>query len=217
MPRRGSSPGERFSRRAELRQYTVTSLEEFTALRAARRRAIEREITAFGRRLRTYRRAARLPQLALAEIADVDLAAVSLIERAHRAPNLGTLVRIARALGLPPAALIDVGVAQGLGSPRTAVNPAPLPRRPRQRPAPPSERARKARFDQAVQRQFGANLRQARFAAGLSQEELANRADLDRAAVSMIERGKRSINLRTLLRLADALELAPGELLAGIS
>ena len=39
---------------------------------------------------------------------------------------------------------------------------------------------------------------------------------MDRAAISVFERGKRNPNLRTLLRLARALELPPGVLLRSI-
>lgn len=39
----------------------------------------------------------------------------------------------------------------------------------------------------------------------LSQEELCHRADLDRTYLSGVERGVRSPNVRTLLKVADAL------------
>lgn len=68
-------------------------------------------------------------------------------------------------------------------------------------PAPPPDadqiRARRAAF--------GERLRTARQTAGLTQEELAERAGIDRPAVSEIERGLRDARLSTLLRIESAL------------
>jgi transcriptional regulator with XRE-family HTH domain len=55
-------------------------------------------------------------------------------------------------------------------------------------------------------RSFGTRLREARLAAGLSQEELAYRAGLHRTYVSSIERGERNISLANIHALADGLE-----------
>lgn len=56
---------------------------------------------------------------------------------------------------------------------------------------------------------FGARVRYLRFKAGLSQEELADRSGLDRTYVGGIERGERNPALRNIIRLADALGVAP--------
>jgi transcriptional regulator with XRE-family HTH domain len=57
-----------------------------------------------------------------------------------------------------------------------------------------------------AQRQaFGERLRAARREAGLTQEQLAERAGIDRAAVSEIERGLRDARLSTLLRIESVL------------
>src|SRR5215469_7924823 len=59
---------------------------------------------------------------------------------------------------------------------------------------------------------FGAALRRARLAAGLSQEELAERAHLSRETISTLERGTRHVPRKdTIDLLADALGLAPAE------
>jgi len=50
----------------------------------------------------------------------------------------------------------------------------------------------------------------------MSQEALAQEAKLDRAAISIIERGARAANLRTILKLARALRVPPASLLEGI-
>lgn len=61
--------------------------------------------------------------------------------------------------------------------------------------------------------QFGGRLRQARQRAGLSQEELAARAGLDRTYVGGAERGERNVALVNIVRLASALSCAPADLI----
>lgn len=63
---------------------------------------------------------------------------------------------------------------------------------------------------------FGEQLRAARLAIGISQEELAHRAGYDRTYISSCERGKRNISLEAIVRLAKALNLPPGQLLNGL-
>ena len=60
------------------------------------------------------------------------------------------------------------------------------------------------------------NLRRLRASAGLSQEELADRAGLHRTYVSSVERAQRNVSLENIYRLASALGAAPGELLKSI-
>jgi len=55
-------------------------------------------------------------------------------------------------------------------------------------------------------------VRQARTAAGLSQEALAHRAGLHRTYVSSVERGERNIALINIVVLAEALNIDAGEL-----
>jgi len=66
------------------------------------------------------------------------------------------------------------------------------------------------------QERFAANLRRARTAAGISQEELGNRCDLHRTEISLLERAGREPRLGTIVKLAGALETTPGDLSAGI-
>jgi transcriptional regulator with XRE-family HTH domain len=59
---------------------------------------------------------------------------------------------------------------------------------------------------------FGALRRRARLEAGLSQEDLAERAHLSREAISTLERGGcRAPRQETIALLAEALQLAPEE------
>jgi transcriptional regulator with XRE-family HTH domain len=69
----------------------------------------------------------------------------------------------------------------------------------------------------AVAERFGANLRRVRRREGLSQEELAVRASLHRTEVVVLERGGRACRIDTLIRLAGAMAVPPGELLDGIT
>jgi transcriptional regulator with XRE-family HTH domain len=64
--------------------------------------------------------------------------------------------------------------------------------------------------------QLGANVRRHRLAAGLTQEQLSDRAKLHLTEISRIENGRRDPQLATIVTVADALEIAPAELLAGI-
>lgn len=61
-------------------------------------------------------------------------------------------------------------------------------------------------------RLFGERLRQLRTSAGLSQEELAERATLDRTYVSSCERGKRNVSLENIWRFALAMGVMPSAL-----
>ena len=65
---------------------------------------------------------------------------------------------------------------------------------------------------QPVAKAFGAVLREARRARGMSQEALAGDAEVDRTYPSLLERGHRVPTLCVFLRLARALHLAPAEL-----
>ena len=58
------------------------------------------------------------------------------------------------------------------------------------------------------------NIREARKAAGLSQEELALEADVDRTYISQVERGKRNITVVVLARLGQALQTTVADLVA---
>ena len=63
-----------------------------------------------------------------------------------------------------------------------------------------------------IRRLFGANLRRHRLAAGLSQEAVAERMDVDRAHVSSMERGQQNVTLLTLWEAAQALGVKPAAL-----
>lgn len=60
---------------------------------------------------------------------------------------------------------------------------------------------------------FGKVLRAVRKEVGLTQEELALAAEIDRTFVSLIERGERQPTVRVIFRLADALRVSPSRLI----
>jgi transcriptional regulator with XRE-family HTH domain len=72
------------------------------------------------------------------------------------------------------------------------------------------------RTSDGVAERFGDNLRRVRRREGLSQEELAARASLHRTEIGKLENTERVPRIDTLIQLAGAMAVAPGELLDGI-
>ena len=157
-------------------------------------REIDEQVRMFGENMRGARHGAGLSQVELSSASRVDRAAISFLERAKRSPDLPTLLRTAHALGVKPADLVR-GIGPDGSRVRVALND--------DTPSDPAAR-------------FGANLRWARQRAKLSQEALALQAKVDRAAISIYEHGRREPNLRTILKLARALELPPATLLRDV-
>ena len=63
---------------------------------------------------------------------------------------------------------------------------------------------------------LGDRVRSIRAKRGISQEQLADLAELDRTYISGVERGIRNISLLNIVKIAEALEVNPSELLKGI-
>jgi len=59
---------------------------------------------------------------------------------------------------------------------------------------------------------LGSAIRNARLQRGLSQEELAHRATIDRAYMSSIERGGQNPGIMSILRIASAMEMTLAQL-----
>ena len=60
---------------------------------------------------------------------------------------------------------------------------------------------------------LGEELRKAREKAGISQEELAHRADISRQYVSLLELDKKSPTVDVLMRLCAAMDASAGEVI----
>jgi transcriptional regulator with XRE-family HTH domain len=149
---------------------------------------IEGQIEEFGQNMRAARKRAGLTQTQLAALDGLDRAAISLTEKGKRSPDMRTLLRIAEGLGVTAAGLV-AGIGEFGAGP--GYDPAPGTR-------------------------FSENLYRARRHAGISQQALGLRADVDAAAISLYERGQREPNLRTVLKLARTLRIGPAELLRGL-
>lgn len=69
---------------------------------------------------------------------------------------------------------------------------------------------------ESLQISFGIVVRQFRERAGVSQEELAHRAQLHRTYVSLLERGQRTPSLGVVFALSEALEVSPAALVQAV-
>lgn len=67
-----------------------------------------------------------------------------------------------------------------------------------------------------VLEKFGHNVREKREALGLSQEALADAAELDRTYIGGIERGERNPTLISTVRIANALKVSVSEICEGV-
>lgn len=63
---------------------------------------------------------------------------------------------------------------------------------------------------------FGKKLREARQAAGMTQERLAQLSSIDRSQVGHLEAGRKMPKLDTIIRLAGALDIEPCKLIADV-
>lgn len=70
--------------------------------------------------------------------------------------------------------------------------------------------------DAEVVRRFGDAIRRARTSKGLSQEALAEVAQVHRTFIGRVERGEANASITTIVRLARALDVPPSELLKGL-
>jgi transcriptional regulator with XRE-family HTH domain len=61
----------------------------------------------FARNLRNERMRLNLTQEALGFLCDLNMSEISRLERCTRDPRLATIVKLARALGIPPAKLLE--------------------------------------------------------------------------------------------------------------
>ncbi|MEB3277995.1 MAG: helix-turn-helix transcriptional regulator [Lyngbya sp.] len=65
-------------------------------------------------------------------------------------------------------------------------------------------------------KQLGINIRKLRIQQELSQEKLAEKADLHRTYIGAIERGERNVSLDNIVAIAHALGVSASQLLEGV-
>jgi transcriptional regulator with XRE-family HTH domain len=68
------------------------------------------------------------------------------------------------------------------------------------------------RRDTQIQVAFGERVRELRKQKNFSQEDLGLACALDRTYIGGVERGERNISLLNIVRIAEALDVEPGEL-----
>jgi transcriptional regulator with XRE-family HTH domain len=64
-----------------------------------------------------------------------------------------------------------------------------------------------------IVKKFGIRLREKRLLLGLSQEELAEKADVHRTYIGMLERGEKNVTLKNIEKIASALCLPINDLM----
>ena len=64
-----------------------------------------------------------------------------------------------------------------------------------------------------IKQKFGRKLKEIRLIKGLTQEKLANIADLDRTYIPSIEKGERNVSITVIEKLAKALGLSMTDLI----
>lgn len=192
----------------------MTKIGNNTAMRYANDPDIERQIAQFGANMREARRRASMTQTDLASIDGLDRAAISLTEKGRRSPDMRTLLRIAEGLNVTAAELVrGIGPHSSDGRP-TSAPAAPAP--PDADAGPSHNSSKRTSQTPGSPTAFSQNLYMARRGAGISQQTLGARADVDAAAISLYERGQRQPNLRTVLKLARTLQISPVALLHGV-
>lgn len=62
-----------------------------------------------------------------------------------------------------------------------------------------------------IQEKFGHRVKELRLAKGLSQEKLANIAEIDRTYMTSLENGRRNVSLQNIEKILNSLEVPFGE------
>src|ERR1700727_2148130 len=82
---------------------------------------LDEQLVQFGANMRAARKRAGVSQIDLSVRASLDRAAASSIERAGRAPDLSTIMRVASAVSVKPSALLrGIGFEGAVRGPRSA-------------------------------------------------------------------------------------------------
>ena len=74
----------------------------------------------------------------------------------------------------------------------------------------------KGLIDMDILKDFGKIVAEKRKAIGISQEELAHKAELHRTYIGMVERGEKNITIKSIFKLSSALDCSIEELVKGL-
>jgi transcriptional regulator with XRE-family HTH domain len=149
----------------------------------------------FSQNLREIRERVGPHQRHLAALTGVDRSAISLFESAKQTPKFSTLLKLARGAEVKVADFFE-----GIGPVGVPVETPVLTGTTATAPA----------------EMFGANLTWARERSGLTIEQLALEAEVDRSTIGKIEKGELEPSLPKILKLARALEIPPATLFHGV-
>jgi transcriptional regulator with XRE-family HTH domain len=186
---------------------------------------LPRQLKTFGAALKDAYERAGVSKRQLAAAAKLDRSAIGKIERGERAPNFSKLLLLACGAGTTPAALLPAIEPPGglearqrtdLSGTRDAARVSGG--------AASGSRAAATRIEYDGEpprdpvKRFGENLKWLRQHAEprLTQEGLALEAGIDRSSPNGYETGRMSPNLRTILKLAAGLGMAPSLLMEGV-
>lgn len=78
-------------------------------------------------------------------------------------------------------------------------------------------RKKKSGSSRSAVQKFGSAIRYFRLRLNLSQEELADRCQLDRTYIGGIERGERNPSLKNIFLIANSLGISPGDLFSDVN
>jgi transcriptional regulator with XRE-family HTH domain len=186
-----------------------------------------------GVKIRTLRETAGLTQERLAEAADISVKFTGYIERGQRSPSIKTLEKIAKALKVAPKELFEfpddeekacqtllvelrkcspddirtlTGVVKRLSTSSKASGTFSF--------IPSEKKEDLMNSIDSLPKLIGARIRQIRLSLGLTQENLAEKADMDFTSIGAAERGVRNLSLKSLARVADALGVPIEELVS---
>ena len=141
---------------------------------------------AFGALLKSKRIELGLTQEELAERAQLHYTYVGSVERGERNIAFENIIALARALKISPKELMPTG-----------------------------EKIQKPNSQHTIseKKAFGNLIKRKRLELGFTQAELAEKALMDYSYIGAIERGEKNIGLENIIALANALELAPQDLM----
>jgi len=174
----------------------------------------------FGRNLKICREHAGLSQQELGELIEMHRTEVSPIERGQRLPRLDTILKLSAGVAVEPCVLLagmhwrpgyyvagDFTVADNLTLDDLSAEGRLREMGGRKDALP---------FSDELSRVLGLNVRKHRQRLGISQDELADSAEIHRTAVSPLELGEVRPRIEGFIRIAGALGAAPNDLVAGV-